>query len=92
MSALPLLPTVFRLQIRSSGLGSISDYIDAIRYGHEVARRRQRFVAVAYKQLPRDEMPVDTPVASASVASSAEDLRNSAFLEMSPVTALLTTA
>lgn len=72
-------------KIRSSGLGSISDYIDAIRYGHEVARRRQRFVAVAYKQLPRDEMPMSSSGVVARHRSISRESRLSSDSDVSDV-------
>ncbi|KAK6049896.1 hypothetical protein COOONC_12599, partial [Cooperia oncophora] len=43
-------------KIHSSGLGSISDFIDEIRHGRDPSHPRQRFATVAYKHLPRDEI------------------------------------
>ncbi|PIO71508.1 hypothetical protein TELCIR_06597, partial [Teladorsagia circumcincta] len=50
-------------KIRSSGLGSISDFIDELRHGSDPSRRRQRFATVSYKQLPRDEITIMETIA-----------------------------
>ncbi|KIH51824.1 hypothetical protein ANCDUO_18083 [Ancylostoma duodenale] len=44
-------------KMRSSGLGSVSEYLRGMRHGRS-ANPRQRFSAVLYKQLPREEITV----------------------------------
>ncbi|EPB69850.1 hypothetical protein ANCCEY_11049 [Ancylostoma ceylanicum] len=44
-------------KMRSSGLGSVSEYLRGMRHGRR-ANPRQRFSAVLYKQLPREEITV----------------------------------
>ncbi|XGW04908.1 hypothetical protein V3C99_015800 [Haemonchus contortus] len=45
-------------KIRSSGLGSISDYINEILHRRNGSQRQQQFSAVAYKQLAREEITI----------------------------------